>query len=57
VLLVEDSEDDALLVSRQLLRLENDVEIGRVEAADDLRAALERSRWDIVAAGRCPSTR
>ncbi|HEY4999897.1 MAG TPA: EAL domain-containing protein, partial [Usitatibacter sp.] len=48
VLMVEDSDDDALLVSRQLERLESPVEITRVERVGELRAALNRSTWDIV---------
>jgi diguanylate cyclase (GGDEF)-like protein len=47
-LLVEDSEDDALLVTRQLRRHDAHAQIERVASADALREALERPEWDIV---------
>ena len=46
-LLVEDSEDDALLVLRQL-RGAYTVTSERVETAEAMRAALGRQNWDIV---------
>jgi signal transduction histidine kinase len=50
VLLVEDSEEDALLLVRELRRGGYELIIERVQTADDMRAALERQSWDIVVA-------
>lgn len=47
VLLVEDSEDDALLVLLQLKRGGYQVEHRRVDTAEDMRAALQQP-WDVV---------
>ena len=49
-LIVEDSEDDALLVLRQLRGGGYDVTSERVETAEAMRAALDRQPWDIVIA-------
>lgn len=48
VLVVEDSEDDALLLMRQLRRGGYEPESSRVESADEMAAALERQPWDLV---------
>jgi two-component system, cell cycle sensor histidine kinase and response regulator CckA len=48
VLLVEDLEDDAKLLIRELTRGGYDVSFRRVETADALRDALARERWDAV---------
>ncbi|APV50723.1 hypothetical protein BWI17_14125 [Betaproteobacteria bacterium GR16-43] len=48
VLLVEDSENDALLLAIELERLEGGVRIVRVQASDTLEAALNAQAWDIV---------
>jgi PAS domain S-box-containing protein len=48
VLMVEDSEDDALLTLRELGRHGYAVTLERVETADGLRAALARPGWEIV---------
>jgi signal transduction histidine kinase len=48
VLLVEDSEADALLLERKLARGGYDVVLERVETAAALQAALARDAWDIV---------
>jgi PAS domain S-box-containing protein len=48
VLLVEDSEDDAALLLRQLKRGGYDVTYERVYTADAMRAALAGQTWDIV---------
>jgi signal transduction histidine kinase len=48
VLLVEDSEDDARLLIRELRRGGFDVEWERVDTEGDLRVALARAPWDIV---------
>src|SRR5260221_9063208 len=48
VLLVEDSEDDAALVVRELIRGGYEVTFKRVDTADSLFAALEGGRWDLA---------
>jgi diguanylate cyclase len=48
VLLVEDSEDDAALVVRELARGGHEVAFRRVETARDLIDALEHTRWDLA---------
>ncbi|MEW6486345.1 MAG: PAS domain S-box protein [Thermodesulfobacteriota bacterium] len=48
VLVVDDSEDDALLVLRELKRGGYDCASRRVETAQDMEAALDRERWDVV---------
>jgi len=50
LLLIEDSEDDALLVARTLNQAGYDVNGNRVETADALVDALESQEWDIVIA-------
>jgi PAS domain S-box-containing protein len=50
VLLVEDSEDDALLVLRELRRAGWRVEAERVETAEAMKAALATRVWDVVLA-------
>src|SRR5712692_11586674 len=50
VLLIEDFEDDAALVIRELSRAGYDVTATRVDTADALIAALEQDRWDIAIA-------
>src|SRR5205807_5714901 len=47
-LLVEDSDDDALLLLRQLKRAGYDVTAERVDSGDDLRVMLAKHAWDIV---------
>ncbi len=48
VLIVEDSEDDALLVLRELRRGGYDPTHERVDTAAALAAALDRQAWDVV---------
>lgn len=48
LLLVEDSEDDALLLKRELEKGGFAPEIRRVETADAYRAALAEGGWDLV---------
>jgi len=48
LLMVEDSEDDALLVARELRRGGYAPEVERVETEGGLREALSRERWDVV---------
>jgi PAS domain S-box-containing protein len=50
VLVVEDSEDDAALLARELRRGGFAATVERVETADEMRAALERRTWNIVIA-------
>ena len=50
LLLIEDSEDDALLVARTLTQAGYDIEATRVETADALVQALESKDWDIAIA-------
>ena len=48
VLLVEDSEDDALLLLRELRRGGYDPVSRRVEAAESMKEALKEEVWDLV---------
>lgn len=48
VLHVEDSQDDALLLLRELERGGYEPEVRRVCTAGDMRAALDSERWDVV---------
>jgi signal transduction histidine kinase/FixJ family two-component response regulator len=48
VLLVEDSEEDAALVARELRRAGFTLMIERVETAAAMARALERGPWDVV---------
>ncbi len=48
VLIIEDSEDDALLVVNRLRRGGYDPDWERVETADGLAAALAKRPWDLV---------
>ena len=48
ILLIEDSEDDARLVLREIQRGGYDVEFERVETADAMRAALAHHFWDLI---------
>jgi PAS domain S-box-containing protein len=48
VLMVEDSEDDALLIVRALKKGGYDLVYERVETAADMRQALEDKTWDII---------
>src|SRR6267378_6590257 len=48
LLLVEDSDDDAVLLLRHLKRGGYDIVHQRVDAEEDLKAALEKQSWDIV---------
>jgi len=50
VLLVEDSEDDAKLLLRELGHAGYDVSSERVETARAMRAALDGHKWDLVIA-------
>jgi signal transduction histidine kinase len=48
VLIVEDSEQDSLLLVRELRRGGYQLVVERVETAAAMKAALERQAWDIV---------
>ena len=48
ILLIEDSEDDALILIRQLCREGYSPVYERVETADQLQAALEKPGWDVI---------
>lgn len=48
ILLIEDSEDDALLIVRQLRQDGLSVEHRRVDSETDMRLALEEADWDVV---------
>ena len=48
LLLVEDSEDDALLLVRELERAGFEPAVERVDTASAMRAALDRQEWDLV---------
>jgi PAS domain S-box-containing protein len=48
VLLVEDSEDDALLLTRALKKNGYEPKVERVQTARDMSRALENAPWDII---------
>jgi two-component system, cell cycle sensor histidine kinase and response regulator CckA len=48
VLLVEDSEDDALMVLRELKRAGYDVKSKTVDGSDALKASLAVQQWDLI---------
>lgn len=48
ILLVEDSEDDAQLLLREIKRAGYDVEFERVETANVMQTALARQSWDVT---------
>ncbi|HPC86208.1 MAG TPA: PAS domain S-box protein [Smithellaceae bacterium] len=48
VLMIEDSEDDALLLTRALKKNGYEPNIGRVQTARDMSRALESAPWDII---------
>lgn len=49
-LIVEDSEDDALLIARQLERGGYDLSYRRVETPEEMSEALDGQEWDVVIA-------
>ncbi|HYK12155.1 MAG TPA: response regulator [Gemmatimonadales bacterium] len=48
LLLIEDSEDDAFLLTRELERGGYSLQTARVDSAAELTAALDRQPWDLV---------
>ncbi|HZP18229.1 MAG TPA: response regulator, partial [Terriglobales bacterium] len=48
VLNVEDNPDDSLLIRRELHKAGYDLVFERVETAEQMGAALDRSEWDVV---------
>lgn len=50
VLIVEDSEDDTLLLIRQLRSGGYNPVFTRIETKDEMQAALDHSKWDIILA-------
>jgi two-component system cell cycle sensor histidine kinase/response regulator CckA len=48
LLMIEDSEDDAFLLVRELERGGYDLTFERVQTAADLHAALDRHDWDVI---------
>lgn len=48
VLLVEDSEDDAVLLKRELQRAQYEPSVLRVDTAVTMRRALQNQNWDVV---------
>jgi len=48
VLLIEDTEQDAMLLERTLRRKWKALDLRRIETADAMRAALETGTWDVV---------
>jgi signal transduction histidine kinase len=48
ILLVEDREDDALLVTRELERIGHELTWKRVDSGDAMRAALAGTHWDVI---------
>lgn len=48
ILLIEDSEDDARLLLREIKRGGYEVESERVETAEAMHAALTRQQWDLI---------
>ncbi len=48
VLMIEDSEDDALMVLRELKRAGYDVNSKLVDSSDTLKASLAAQQWDLI---------
>src|SRR5688572_23888266 len=48
ILLIEDSEDDASLVLREIQRGGYKVDCERVETAEAMQSALKRQTWDLI---------
>src|SRR5258708_3301652 len=48
VLMIEDSEDEAVLLLREVRRGSYDVESERVDLPDTLKSALDKQTWDLI---------
>ena len=48
VLMIEDSEDDALLLARELKRGDFDLQMERVDSAETVTTAIIGRPWDLV---------
>lgn len=48
VLLIEDSDDDAQLILRELRRIGYDVEFDRVETAEAMQVVLTEKTWEVI---------
>jgi two-component system, cell cycle sensor histidine kinase and response regulator CckA len=48
VLMIEDSEDDAALLERELRRGDYDVHLERVDESSALEAAFQKQSWDLI---------
>ena len=48
LLIIEDSQDDVLLLLRELWRLEYEVEFERVETAESMQSVLTQRTWDLI---------
>jgi DNA-binding NtrC family response regulator len=48
VLLIEDSEDDAMLIVRELRHGGYDVDFERLDTSEGIKDALGRREWDII---------
>ncbi len=48
VLIIEDSEDDAVMVLRELKRAGYDVDFKRVDSSDALKGSLAARHWDLI---------
>ena len=48
VLMIEDSEDDAALLERELRRGDYDVQVTRVDESSALESAIEKQAWDLI---------
>jgi putative nucleotidyltransferase with HDIG domain len=48
ILLIEDSQDDAHLILREVERGGYEVELERVETAESMQKALQRQPWDLI---------
>lgn len=47
-LLIEDSEDDAMLIVRELEHGGYEVDYERIDKSDEIEDALSRKNWDVV---------
>ncbi|MHB8106308.1 MAG: hybrid sensor histidine kinase/response regulator [Candidatus Cryosericum sp.] len=50
IIIIEDSQDDALLVAREVERAGYTLQTTRVQTAEEMRRALEQKPWDLVLA-------